>query len=276
MMTRPKSEKLCVKWQDFQYNTAHTFRSLRKEPDFADVTLVSEDNNKIKAHRVILARSSPIIKSMLDEIEHSHPLIYMRGIKFKDLSYLVDFIYHGETNVNQEDLQRFMGLAQEFKVRGLESNELPEELKHRTTNTTHQPKKQHKPKFKQHQGEDSVDPLEFNVSVKVESEKPTDIGVFENKAFPNEETTIIQTDSQISDLKKEIKAMIEPSERGPSCKVCGHTAAKKKKVYLVSHIESKHMNVGFPCINCENSKVYNSRRNLSQHKAYKHNNGALK
>ena len=276
-MATPKSEKLCVKWQDFQYNTADAFRSLRDDSDFANVTLVSRDNNTIKAHRVILARSSPIIKSMLDKFEHSHPLIYMRGITFKDLSYLVDFIYHGETNINQEDFQGFMGLAQAFKVKGLETNTHPEELKHIiNTGTTPQPKIQYKSKFKKHQSQDSVDPLELRIPVKMKSEKPTDIGVFENKTFPNEETTIIQTDTQISELKNKIKALIKPSEKGPTCQVCGHTAAKKKTVYLVSHIESKHMNVGFPCVQCLNSKMYNSRRNLSQHIAYKHNNGAFK
>ena len=273
-MTNPNSEKLCVKWQDFDINTAYTFRSLRDEPDFADVTLVSEDNNKIKAHRVILARSSPIIKNMLDEIEHSHPLIYMRGIKFKDLSYLVDFIYHGETNINQEDLQCFMRIAQDFKVRGLESNGIPEELEHRDTFTTPQPKKQNKSKAKKYQEKVSVDPLEFKVSVAVKYDK--EISGHDNKTFPDEDTTIIQTDSQILELKEKIKAMIESNERCPTCKVCGHKAAKNKKVYLVSHIESKHMNVGFPCVQCVNSKMYNSRRNLYQHITYKHNNEALK
>ena len=273
-MTTQKSENLCVKWQDFQYNTANTFRSLRDNPDFADVTLVSEDNKKIKAHRVILASSSPIIKSMFDEINHSHPLVYMRGIKFKELSYIVDFIYHGETNIGQDDLQGFMGLAQEFKVKGLETNNLPEELQPINTFKTPRPNKKPKSKYEKDQGQDSVDPLEFKMPVKVEYEKPTDIGVFENKTFPNDDTIIIQTDTEISELKKKINAMIEPSQGCPTCKVCGHTTAKKKKVYLVSHIESKHMNVGFPCVQCLNSKMYNSRRNLSQHIAYKHNNGA--
>ena len=275
-MATPKSENLCVKWQDFQYNTAITFRSLRDNPDFADVTLVSEDNKKIKAHRVILASSSPIIKSMFDEINHSHPLVYMRGIKFKELSYIVDFIYHGETNIGQDDLQGFMGLAQEFKVKGLETNNLPEELQPINTFKTPRPNKKPKSKYEKDQGQDSVDPLEFKMPVKVEYEKPTDIGVFENKTFPNDDTIIIQTDTEISELKKKINAMIEPSQGCPTCKVCGHTTAKKKKVYLVSHIESKHMNVGFPCVQCLNSKMYNSRRNLSQHIAYKHNNGAFK
>ena len=275
-MATPKSEKLCVKWQDFQYNTAATFRTLRDNPDFADVTLVSEDNNTIKAHRVILASSSPIIKSMFDTIQHSHPLIYMKGIKFKDLLYLVDFIYNGETNINQEDLQGFMGLAQEFKVKGLETKELPEELENLSTSKTLQSKKPYKSTYKMDQIQNIVDPLEFKIPVKVESEKPTDIGVFENKTFPNEDTIIIQTNAQISELKKKVKAMIEPSQGGPICKACGHRAAKKKTVYLVSHIESKHMNVGFPCVQCLNSKMYNSRRNLSQHIAYKHNNGAFK
>ena len=273
-MTINHSEKLCLKWHDFQYNTTDTFRSLRSEPDFTDITLISEDNQKIKAHRVILARSSPIIQSMLDEIEHSHPLIYMRGIKFKDLSYLVDFIYHGETSIDQEHLQSFMGIAHEFKVKGLENTKLPEELEQGFNSLTPQPKKQYKSKLKKYQGMDSFDSIDFNVPVKVEPEKY--FMVTENIPFNSEDKTVIQTDSQISELKKKIEAMIEVKERGLTCKACGHEADKKKKIGLVSHIEISHMNVGFPCIQCSNSKLYNSSRFLYKHIAYKHNNGAFK
>ena len=65
-------------------------------PTYCDVTLVSEGNQQIKVHKVILAVSSPFFTEMLRSNKHSHPLIYMSGVKTKDISALVDFIYHGE------------------------------------------------------------------------------------------------------------------------------------------------------------------------------------
>ena len=41
------SEKLCLQWNDFKDNIISSFGILRKENDFADVTLVSEDGHKL-------------------------------------------------------------------------------------------------------------------------------------------------------------------------------------------------------------------------------------
>ena len=49
------SEKLCLQWNEFQSNASTTFKELRNESDFADVTLVCEDNQPIEVHKVILA-----------------------------------------------------------------------------------------------------------------------------------------------------------------------------------------------------------------------------
>ena len=41
-------------------------------------------------------------------------MLYMRGIKAGDLVAIVDFIYHGEANIYQEDLDGFLALAEEL------------------------------------------------------------------------------------------------------------------------------------------------------------------
>ena len=41
------SEKLCLQWNDFKDNVNCAFRSLRKETDFADVTLACEDGQQV-------------------------------------------------------------------------------------------------------------------------------------------------------------------------------------------------------------------------------------
>ena len=65
------SEKLCLKWNDFQENVYKMFGSFRQDGDFADVTLVGEDGEQIDAHKVILAASSPVFQSMLKRNKHS-------------------------------------------------------------------------------------------------------------------------------------------------------------------------------------------------------------
>jgi len=47
------------------------------------------------------------------------PLIYIRGLKSEDLVAMVDFLYCGEANVYQENVDSFLALANEFKIKGL-------------------------------------------------------------------------------------------------------------------------------------------------------------
>ena len=50
---------------------------------------------------------------------NSHPLVYMRGLKGPDLVSIVDFLYFGEAKVMQENLESFLELAEELKLKGL-------------------------------------------------------------------------------------------------------------------------------------------------------------
>ena len=87
------------------------------------MTLVCEDGTQIMTHKVILASSSPFFMEMLKKNKHSHPLIYTRGLKAEDLVAMVDFLYFGEANVNQERLDAFLGLAEELKLKNHEQQQ---------------------------------------------------------------------------------------------------------------------------------------------------------
>merc|ERR1719222_499008 len=113
-------EKLCLKWNDFQENLKASFNQLREGNDFSDVTLVCDDG-EVEAHKLVLSSSSPLFKKLLQKAKHphQHPLLFMRGLKAGQLTNVVNFIYHGEANILQEDLDAFLLLAQEFELKGL-------------------------------------------------------------------------------------------------------------------------------------------------------------
>ena len=113
------SEKLCLQWNDFKDNIKVAFANFREDKDFSDVTLACEDGQQLEAHKVILAASSPFFQNLLTKNKHPHPLIYMKGAKFEDLMAIVDFLYFGEANVFQENLDAFLSLAEELKLKGL-------------------------------------------------------------------------------------------------------------------------------------------------------------
>ena len=116
------SEKFCLRWNDFESNISTAFRELRDDKDFFDVTLVC-DEDQIQAHKVILSACSPFFRSVLRRNRHEHPLLYMKGIKYVDIVSVLNFMYHGEVSVAQEDLNSFLAVAEDLKVKGLTQND---------------------------------------------------------------------------------------------------------------------------------------------------------
>ena len=115
------TEKFCLKWNDFEANIGVAFRELRDDKDFFDMTIACEDN-QMEAHKMILAACSPFFRDILRKNPHSHPLLFIKGVRICDLKAILDFMYHGEVQVAQEDLNSFLSVAEELKVKGLTQN----------------------------------------------------------------------------------------------------------------------------------------------------------
>jgi len=115
------SEKFCLRWNDFENNISQAFKELRDDKDFFDVTLACDDE-QIQAHKLILSACSPFFRNILRRNPHQHPLLYLKGVKFTDLQSVLNFMYHGEVNVAQEELNSFLAVAEELRVKGLTQN----------------------------------------------------------------------------------------------------------------------------------------------------------
>ena len=89
---------------------------MREDDDFADVTLACEDGKQFKAHKVILATSSPSLQNILRKNSHAHPLMYMRGMKSEDLVAIMDFLYCGEAKIYQENLSHDRALERRHSL----------------------------------------------------------------------------------------------------------------------------------------------------------------
>jgi len=111
-------EKFCLKWNDFESNLSDAFRDLREEKDFLDVTLVCEEN-QLDAHKVVLSACSPFFRDVLKRNPHKHPLLYLKDVRLLDMQALLTFMYQGEVNVAQSQLNSFLMIAEDLKVKGL-------------------------------------------------------------------------------------------------------------------------------------------------------------
>ena len=120
----PSTVDINLKWSEFSKHVSESWMQREANYDFCDVTLVSEDGQKMKAHKIILANSSSILRSILMDGNNSVSLIYLRGVKFSALMSVLDFIYHGETDIKHNNLEQFMNLAEDLKIKGLDNKDI--------------------------------------------------------------------------------------------------------------------------------------------------------
>ena len=113
------SKKFALKWPDSQSTWRNSLSTLRNDTEFADVTLISEDKIKFSAHKVLLASCSSMLKFILEGHNNSIPLLYLGGVSSEDLGFILDYIYFGEINIFQEQLDSFLETAKKLDIDGL-------------------------------------------------------------------------------------------------------------------------------------------------------------
>merc|ERR1712098_45727 len=113
-------EKFDLAWNDFESNAINTIRNLLTDTQFTDVTLISDDRRRIKAHKFILSSCSLFFKQILAETSTEKPLLFIKGIEYSELSAIIKFIYLGRTEIAEDDLGNFMKAAKEFQIDGLQ------------------------------------------------------------------------------------------------------------------------------------------------------------
>ena len=112
-------ETFGLAWNSFHGHLASIFHNLLTENSFSDVTLVTDDQTQFKAHKFVLTACSPILKNLLLHNAHPNPLLYLRGVGKQELQCILQFMYLGETKIEQDGIDSFLDIAREFQVREL-------------------------------------------------------------------------------------------------------------------------------------------------------------
>ena len=113
------NEKFSLKWNDYQSNWNHALSRLRNDKESADITLISDDKVKFSAHKILLTSCSKIFKFILEGNFQTNPLLYLSGVSSVNLGFILDYIYYGEVNLFQEQLDSFLENAQKLEIEGL-------------------------------------------------------------------------------------------------------------------------------------------------------------
>lgn len=110
-----------LRWNNYVTHVTEAFNVLRFENDLVDVTLCC-DGGKIRAHKMLLSACSNYFKQIFKENPCQHPVIIFRNFKYEDLNAIINFMYHGEVNIFQEQLESFLITAELLEVKGLTDN----------------------------------------------------------------------------------------------------------------------------------------------------------
>ena len=208
------------------------------------------------AHKVILAASSPFFQKLLGKTKHPHPLIYMKGLKSDDLLAIVDFLYRGEANIFQENLDSFLAVAEELQLKGLvgktdenvqdlenEEKYLPSRVSHDSANAKRKESFEKKSKIQNPE----------SGTLAIPSNSPGDFGKLEERVRSMME-------------KSENKCVSAPNRQADRCKVCGKEGVGSAKK---DHIEANHLEgIVIPCNLC--NKTFRSRNGFKLHKRHYH------
>ena len=101
------SERVQLKWTDFQGVVTSSFGLLRKEEDLFDMTLISDDEVKIEAHKLVLSSSSAFFKSILKTSSTHHPVLYLGGVNSRILHSILDYIQIGNQKWENGSISMF-------------------------------------------------------------------------------------------------------------------------------------------------------------------------
>ena len=261
--------ELCeVKNEKFQGTAELMLKRAWEVRDFSDVTLVSEDETLILAHKMVLSSSSSFFENILKKHSHPNPLIFVHGISGNLLSSMVAFMYNGQAEVSKEDLDKFLEMCSEFKIKGL------------TTEAGAFPILE---RFGQPPPEDQLpaetSPKLFEENIKSATELAGNELLEENDSklnlIKNEEqrqAAIVENkdlDFQSMWKKSDYHTPKNPKPNNLSCNICDYKVHRNDLLKL--HMNSKHNLEKFHCSVQACGKVYSSKINLKHHIKANHN-----
>jgi len=243
------SEKFCLKWNDFHSNVSKSFGLFRNEDYLHDVTLVSDDHKQVSAHKLVLSACSEYFKDIFKQNNkpNAHPLICLDGISSGDLNNIMDYIYNGEVQIFQENLDRFLNVAQRLKLEGLMGND--------NDDAQHDSKEDVNNKMFSKEEEVHYPPTPVSSNNYHQIQKPREMEAVDKVMVP------VSTED-VSEVENTVNQHVEKSSDGLyKCGLCGKTAKHIRN--LKNHIETHLEGLSFPCQLC--GKTFRTRNSLAHH-----------
>ena len=94
----------------FQTNASDILGRMIQLEEFCDVTLASDDGEKILAHKVVLASASTLFMEIFQDSEEN------KGVQSKYMNAMVKLVYNGETEIKLIECEEFINILKQYSV----------------------------------------------------------------------------------------------------------------------------------------------------------------
>ena len=233
-----QQENCTLTWQSYSDHLGEALKEMMITTKFADVTLVTDDKQQIRAHRNILSACSPVFKNIL-QLDHNttNQVIYLSGIQHSEMVSIIQFIYLGEVKFYEERMSEFLMVAKNLEIKELSKGI---EINEQTVSTE----------------ENNHNEPENNVADNADIDAQTWANL--------EHQTKITSRTDKDNAATSIQSTHEGKKY--ACSHCDYQAARQS--HLKQHIQSKHEGVKYACNQCD----YQASRqyNLTTHIQSKH------
>ena len=102
--------EVSISWKKAGSNIEESLRSHALKSFCSDLSIICEDNEEVKAHKLILCSRSSFLKQLLLENELAlvqHPKLILCDTSRECLENILTFIYHGTVSISQDRLKEF-------------------------------------------------------------------------------------------------------------------------------------------------------------------------
>merc|ERR1712142_1088139 len=220
-------------------------------------SIACDDGEQLSAHKIILSSSSEVFEKMLSTNSDQHILLYLRGIPIKDLRSLLQFIYLGEVNLEEDDVGNFLAMARDLKVRGLEDKKVVRVDDEKLLSQSRDRVKIHDDTLN-HVNIDSKDNRKTKRKMKKSDLERSDSNI---NTF-NEDKSKINPVTRVSLVNRRRRSLIGIGSK--SCEVCGARFASKGSLF--NHKKYKHEGVTYSCYECDYKSGQSSNVKLHKQK----------
>ena len=235
------------------------FESLWEDEELADVTLVCRDGSQLKAHKAVLALSSPLLRTILTRSKRPDPVLLMLTTDALVLEKLLRLVYFGQVSLPSDQLESLLSAADALQLSLLSNQQVTKAkvgIQQERQITSKAGEAEQDLKFE-------VKPFDKETKTKL---TPQLVALHPNTSLEKKIRLDLDRSTRISSVHTDEIGSEQENTAAASCNECGKEFEAFNHLWV--HIQSVH-HMRYQCKNC--GKRYQSASVLNQHVESAHN-----